>query len=241
MISAIAHQWRQPINVLGLYIQSVFSDFESGDISKESLAEFKNDSLDLIKHMSETIDDFRGFFRPDKEIVGFDVADEIVGIVKLIDAQLAMRHINVDITCECRESNGCKKNLISEGLCSCGLTKIKGYPGEFKQALVNIIYNAVDAITENIQKGNVDSGQIDIQLKAEKNNICIYIYDNGTGISEDIKSKKIFDPYYTTKPEGKGTGIGLYMTKLVIEEHMKGSIMAENTDRGACMVIQFPS
>ncbi len=64
MISAIAHQWRQPINVLGLYIQSVFSDFESGgDISKESLAEFKNDSLDLIKHMSETIDDFRGFFQ----------------------------------------------------------------------------------------------------------------------------------------------------------------------------------
>ncbi|PLX68917.1 MAG: hypothetical protein C0603_04315 [Denitrovibrio sp.] len=239
MISAIAHQWRQPINALGLYIQSLVSDFESDTVTKSDIADFRDDTLGLIKHMSQTIDDFRNFFKPDKNKTEFNIMKEISSVIKLIDAQLAMKNIKIKLSCECRECEMCA-DFMDDEFCESGYTKIYAYLGEFKQALVNIIYNSVDSIGDQMSDGKIQTGMIDIKLKAEEDNICLYIYDNGTGIPDNILSK-IFDPYYTTKPEGKGTGIGLYMTKLVIEEHMKGKILASNTSEGACIVIQLPS
>ena len=238
MINAIAHQWRQPINVLGLYTQSIYDSFIGGSLTKQDMESFMSDTLSMILHMSKTIDDFRDFFKPDKEKVSFSVVQEIINLLNLIDAQLAVRNVDVNVVC----SAGGKKEKVELGKkyqCFLGDADIEGYPGEFKQAVINIINNAVDSIQERMEQDEGERGEIYILVETLNKDIKIRISDNGTGIPKDIISK-IYDPYFSTKGEGKGTGIGLYMTKLVIEKHMGGAIKAGNTRTGAFMELRFP-
>ena len=203
MIGAIAHQWRQPLNALGLNIQMLEDMVEDNECTEENIQKFIERNMETIQFMSQTIDDFRNFFRKDKEIVEFDIKEGIENTLKLQNAQLNDHNIEV-IT---------KLTPIS----------IKGYKNEFMQIILNIISNAKDSILEKREKENSNfTGKISIENKIDDNKVIIEISDNGLGIPDELK-ERIFEPYFTTKEEGKGTGIGLYMVKEMVER-MNGKI-----------------
>jgi len=201
--------------------------------------EFHDVTENLIQHLSSTIDDFKDFCKPDSNPVEFEVVKELSRIFALIESQLTMHNIKTEIRCTCPH----RSTVITVGkteMCAHDHTRVMGYPGEFKQAMLNIIYNAVDSMDETIAKGLVPCGELKLDISADSNNIKVVCSDNGTGINEDV-IENIFDPYFTTKEEGKGTGVGLYMTKLVIEKHMNGQINAgNNKGMGAVFEISFP-
>lgn len=239
MINAIAHQWRQPLNSLGLMVQDVSDAFESNAIDADYIRDFEERAFSLVSHMSETIDQFRNFFMTSKEKEEFDLLGTVSEVFGLINAQLHMKDIKYVIICE---KNGSKKVFHefkdSRSFIKCN-TVLQGYVGEFKQALLNLIYNSVDAISEKQKDGKDYKGEIHIRMKTDKDNVSIRISDNGGGINKDAMPK-IFEPFFSTKISSKGTGIGLYMTKLIIEKHFGGTITASNIDDGAQFEITLP-
>jgi len=240
MISAIAHQWRQPINALGLYAQEVVFLYKQKMLDDELINDFENNVMDLIKHLSNTINDFLSFFKHEKEKREFEVIDEILHLSRLILIQLNSRDIEINLSCKCDSNSFKSSNLVEEPSCDLNKTATYGFLGEFKQAIINIIYNSADAIEYARKTSNNFKGKIDIKLSKEKNNIIIIISDNGTGIPDNV-IKKIFNPYFTTKKEDHGTGIGLYMSKIVIEQHMNGKLAAFNNEKkGASFKITLP-
>jgi signal transduction histidine kinase len=163
--------------------------------------------------MSSTIDDFRNFFKSDKKIEIFNINKTINEMISITDISLNKNNININVLHD-------KKYLI------------KGYKSEFGQAILNILNNAKDALIQN----NIINKKITIKIYDINNNVHIDISDNAGGIEENI-IKNIFDPYFSTKKEKNGTGLGLYMSKLIIEEHMNGSIKVTNKDNGAIFSI----
>ncbi|GAB6044842.1 hypothetical protein JCM11957_04400 [Caminibacter profundus] len=215
MIGAIAHQWRQPLNALAINIQLLEDLQEEGKLDKKTLKEFIEKNMQTIQFMSNTIDDFRSFFRKDKEKVEFDIKEAIEKTLNLQKAQL--KNYNIEVLAELKP------------------IKIKGYKNEFMQVILNIISNAKDAIEEKRKKIGNFQGKIKIKTRKDNDKIFIEIEDNGGGIPKEIK-ERIFEPYFTTKEEGKGTGMGLYMVKEIIER-MNGKIEIENTSKGAKFII----
>ena len=210
MIGNIAHQWRQPLSqVSGLFVD-IESAYMYKELNKEYLQNRVNEANDLIEYMSKTIDDFRNFFNPNAKKELFSLKDSMRDTAKIIQSTLDYHHISLQI------------NL-------CDDIELYAYRNEYSQAILNIISNAKDILIEKKIKDPI----IKIYLE-NKNVLCIE--DNAGGIDESI-IKKIFDPYFTTKFE-YGTGIGLYMTQLIIENKMNGSITAENTNKGALFKIK---
>ncbi len=234
MINAIAHQWRQPINSVGLYIQLVYESFKDNSLDEVMLENFKMDSMKLIQHMSKTIDDFRSFFNPRSEETSFEVIKAVIDTVSLVEAQLKNVSIDFTITCRCRERDFEACNNLLRPPCELPETLVSGFSSEFRQVLMNIVQNAKDVLAD--KHGNK---KILVTVSALDENVTISISDNGGGVPETIKHK-IFDPYFTTKPEGKGTGIGLYMSRMIIEEHMGGKLSVRNNEEGAVFVIVLP-
>lgn len=216
MIDSIAHQWRQPLNGLGLIVQGLRHISNNGMLHEEMLLEIENEIMQKISYMSQTIDDFSSFFRISKKKELFDIFNCIEDAIRLIDMQLKSNNIEVKITL----ANETPKNII-------------GFPNEFKQVIMNIIHNAMTAIIRSNQKRGVIL--IDLFLN-DNNNIFISISDNGGGIDE-INLEKIFDPYFTTRENG--SGIGLYMSKVIIEHHMQGYLNVQNYNNGAKFCIEL--
>ncbi|MBF0274610.1 MAG: sensor histidine kinase [Nitrospinae bacterium] len=218
MIGAIAHQWRQPLNCLGLSIQNLEYSYEYGELTKESIAKMVKESMEMIEHMSSTIDDFRNFFKPSKEKVPF-VPDQIIEeTIKLSRAQLNAHFIELIYQ---------KETEVED--------TITGYPNELKQVLLNLISNASEAIIaneQNKQKESSHKGSIKITNSIENENIIIEVEDSGGGIDEK-NINKVFEPYFSTKEATQGTGIGLYMSKTIIEQHMLGQLTVRNGKDGA--------
>ena len=216
MIGNIAHQWRQPLNALSLVLQNINFAYEMDDLSEE----FMNKSMDkanlLTNTMSKTIDDFRNFFKPNKQEVEFFVSDAIKNAISLIESTFEHHNISVESKIE-DDAN------------------IKGFPNEFSQVILNILNNAKDAIIEN----KIISGKVLIDVEKVEDNAVISIIDNAGGIPNNIV-EKVFNPYFTTKEEGKGTGIGLYMSKTIIETNMNGKLLVENLENGAKFTIIIP-
>jgi len=217
MISSIAHQWRQPLNALSLTIANLNDAYEFKKLDDEKMDKFTEKSQRLIQKMSATIDDFRNFFLPDKEKKHFSPGKVIGETIDLIDASLKYYGIEVHLEISCEE-------------------EIDGFSGEFSQAMLNIMGNARDALIEI----SPENPWIAIALHSQEKEIIITVSDNAGGIPEKILPK-IFDPYFTTKEQGKGTGIGLYMTKMILVDHMCGKITVHNTAEGAQFVITLPS
>jgi PAS domain S-box-containing protein len=241
LINAIAHQWRQPINALILYIQDIIDTYEAGELDKDYIKSFESVSKDLVIHMSKTIDDFRTFFAPNKKPQRFNITGEIVKLSQLLRIQLYERKVSCRIFCACDGQQSDCTDGVEPHDCPSKRMEVYGFLDEFKQALINIIYNAVDSIEDNIARGNITKGLIRFDIENKVGSITIKVTDNGTGISEENLSK-VFDPYYTTKEEGKGTGIGLYMAKMVIERHNGGKItVANGEERGAVFEISIPT
>lgn len=233
MINAIAHQWRQPINSIGLYNQLMYQSVKDGSINDEFLEEFKDDSVKIVQHMSKTIDDFRSFFNPRTDETKFEVIKAVTETISLVDAQIKSSDITLTVSCKCQNKNFEVCDNIVYPPCKHPETLVYGYISEFKQVMMNVIQNAKDAVLFRDK-----DRKIDIAIESKARIITVKVKDNGGGIPNEV-IQKIFDPYFTTKSEGKGTGIGLYMSKLIIEEHMNGSIMAKNNDYGATMTISL--
>jgi signal transduction histidine kinase len=210
MIGSIAHQWRQPLNALNINIQNLDDDFEDGVIDRDFIDKFIVKNREIISFMSQTIDDFRNFFRIDKEKRTFSILESIKSVINIQSAMLKNHNIQLEILGEDFE--------------------VFGFHSEFQQVILNIINNAKDQIAQKLQK----DGKITISMKNNK----IYIQDNGGGIPSD-KLTRVFEPYFTTKEEGKGTGMGLYISKLIIEKNMNGKLNVENNEDGALFVIEF--
>ncbi|WP_457593807.1 ATP-binding protein [Hydrogenimonas sp.] len=216
MIGNIAHQWRQPLNALGLVLQNIQLAYETGRMDREYLDKATLKGMRLIESMSHTIDDFRNFFKPNKSKEMFSVSDAINAALELVDS--SFRNHDISVETDVRED-----------------LKANGYPSEFSQVLLNVLNNAKDALIEN----GVKNRKIGIKAFAKEENIVIEIEDNAGGIENEI-IEKIFDPYFTTKDEGKGTGLGLYMSKMIMQRSMHGQIDAQNTPAGAKFVITIP-
>ncbi len=214
MIGVIAHQWRQPLNAVALIIQDIKDAYDFGELNKEYLSNSIRTAIEQIQFMSETIDDFRNFFRQDKQKEVFDVKACVAWVLSMLSAQLRTNNISYRITC-CENKKVFEnfKNLSEISLC--GAFMIEAYPNEVKQVFLNLIDNAKDAILERREReggsGNYE-GLINIELEKHEDRVIIKISDNGVGISEEIRDK-IFDPYFTTKEPGKSTGIGLVYIK----------------------------
>jgi|GEM_PF-1690433 len=209
MISNIAHQWRNPLNNVALIIQSVQVEYDSGTLTSEDIHRDINEALEVLLQMSRTIDDFRNFFRPDKEKRGFLISDAVNRAMSLVSATLKSCNIQVEI--------------ITDD----DVTAI-GFQNEYSQVLLNIISNSCDACIEH----SVADPRIFIRITQENERSVLYIRDNCGGIPDDVISK-IFDPYFTTRGPDKGTGIGLYMSKMIIEQNMGGHLTANNVAGGA--------
>jgi signal transduction histidine kinase len=212
MIGAIAHQWSQPLNVLAINIQNLYDDAEDGKIDEKYAVKFIENNMNVIDFMSKTIDDFRNFFKIDKTKSDFSVRKSVEDMLKIQSAQLKNHFIDVSIKGD---------DFV-----------VNGYESEFKQVILNIINNAKDAILEN----KLENGKIEIEI--DDKNRKISIKDNASGIPEDVIDR-IFEPYFTTKEQGKGTGIGLYMSKMIVEKNMGGKIWVTNEDNGAKFTIEF--
>lgn len=209
MIGNIAHQWRQPLNNLGLLVQQAPLFYEMGEVNKEFLEQNAKKAMEYIQHMSSTIDDFRNFFKPDKEKVLFKVHEEVVKTLSLMEASFKAHDIGIEV--EAPED-----------------PVIIGYPNEFSQVLLNILINARDVLTER----EIIKPRIRISVGTERNRAIVTISDNAGGIAEDIIGK-IFDPYFSTKGPQRGTGVGLFMSKNIIEKNMGGALTVRNIDEGA--------
>jgi len=236
MISAIAHQWRQPLNSLALLIQDMKESYEFDEMNMEMMEGFEKEGLDLIQHMANTIDDFRSFFSPTSKSKDFAVIDALVEILKLVETQLSGKKINIVLKCHCCDGSFHCEEGIRKPPKACASTIIHGPQGELKQMMVNLVYNAADAIKEIQEKQPDYIGQIEIFVIVEKDSLKIEITDNGTGIKKEAL-ERLFEPYFTTKGDEKGTGLGLHMAKLILEKHFKGSIIARNNDVGCTFTI----
>jgi PAS domain S-box-containing protein len=209
MINNIAHQWRQPLNTLGLLIQGLPLFYDSDEFSKEYLKKNTDQCMELIQHMSRTIDDFKNFFKPDKKAVTFNVNQVIENTISLIEESFKAEKIGIDYHKQ-------------------GDLNLTGFPNEYSQVLLNILMNARDVLTEN----KVVDALISIRMFTEGGKSVITITDNGGGIPDKIIDK-LFEPYFTTKGPDKGTGIGLFMSKTIIEKNMGGMLTVLNTGKGA--------
>ena len=217
VVSMIAHQWRQPLNNLSLVMQLLISQYKRGTLDDNALEYFKVNSQKQIDQMSNTIDDFRDFFKVENETSIFDLKETISNILEMIEPIFKNHHINIHFHYDQEERYS-----------------VDGYANALSQAIINIVNNAKDALNER----DIKDKRIDIWLKKEEKRITIRIKDNAGGIDEDILGK-IFDPYFSTKKERNGTGLGLYMSRTIIEEKMAGSIVVTNQDNGAEFVIDL--
>ena len=167
--------------------------------------------------MSKTIDDFRNFFKPDKQKERFTVLESVQFATNLINTVLSMQNITLN------------QSISEENMF------VYGYPHEFSQVVLNLINNSKDALLDK----EIKHPYINLEVGIQNGYIAVKISDNGGGIDENIIDK-VFDPYFTTKDKTKGTGLGLYMSKMIVEQNMNGMISVTNTNEGVEFVIQLP-
>ena len=218
MIGMIAHQWKQPLSSINIITANLQADQElDGVVSNDTLTESIFDIRENIKFMDDTIQDFREFFKSDKDKSSIFLEETIDKTLKIIGGSLKKHNITVDY-------NSChfeKQNNV--------------FANEITQVVLNIIKNGMDVITEN----KIKDGYIKIS-GLEKDNIqTITIEDNGGGINKDILNN-IFKSGFTTKDKSNGSGLGLYMSKIIIEEHCNGKLEVKNGSKGAIFSISLP-
>ncbi|MEN6586071.1 MAG: PAS domain-containing protein [Sulfuricella sp.] len=214
MIHNIAHQWRQPLNALSVLLANIKDDYDYHELTAESLEEATTRARKLLQRMSTTIDDFRDFFRPDHEPGEFELGQSVEDALFVIEASLANNNIRV-------ERNIAQKIVVY------------GFSNQFVQVLLNLLSNAKEALSQ----GHKPDALIRIGATQSGEEAVITIEDNGGGIAADILPK-IFEPYFTTKEQG--SGIGLYMSKMIIERNFNGKIEAVNAGQGALITITLP-
>ena len=215
IFSSIAHQWKNPLVEIATIAQEhVYTCKDQGD---EKDNQYVHDIMVQVRYMTDTINDFQKFIMPSSAKTVFDVSEAIETMMKIISHTIKYNYIDVSI----QKENA--KNLM-----------VKGYKNEFMQTLLNIVNNAKEQIKEAREHKRIKRGLIAIKIYNVGKKICIDIEDNAGGISLE-QFPKIFEAYFTTKEQGHG--IGLYMSKLIIEDKMNGKIRVSNGKEGACFTI----
>ncbi len=217
MIRDIAHHWRQPLTAIGMLIHNIKDSYEFGELTKEEMDNMVDRSTEQLQQMSKTIDNFRSFFKPTDTKTNFDPNAIIAQSIYMIDAQIKAAFIDV-VVLEAKD----------------GLPKPYGYQNDYKQALLHVLKNSMEAIIAHHKKG-----RIEITLDYDDKTLYTKIRDNGGGIDESAK-EKVFNPYFSTKGYAAGVGLGLYMSKIVIERNMDGKIYFNNIPDGVEFVIELP-
>ncbi len=209
MMDAVAHQWKQPLNVISMLTDILLSDYSDGDVDEAYLEEYRTTLWKQLDHLLNTLDEFRSFFRPDKEKAAFNLAKAIDTVLLLIKDEFMGKAITFKIDGD--------DSIV-----------LYGVENEFKHIILNILNNAKDAFIEN----ETDSRMIKISFYKKEGKVMIEICDNAGGIPEAVIDD-IFKANVTTKAEGKGTGIGLYMSAQIAEK-MEASLEVRNKAHGAC-------
>ena len=215
MISMIAHQWRQPLTAISATAISIKMKTELNKLEKDKLLTQVTKIYEYVQYLSVTIDDFRDFFKPNKNKVETNYCDIIKGVLSIVEVSIENQNIE----------------LILEATCK---SKFYIYDNELKQVVLNIIKNAEDALLDN----EVENPYIKIKTFRDNGNYVLEVSDNAGGVPENI-IEQVFDPYFSTKIKKDGTGLGLYMSKIIIEEHCNGKLSVRNSDVGAVFRIEL--
>ena len=216
MIAMIAHQWRQPLTVIAMEANNIKLDIALGEeIPTEELEEMANTISEQTQQLSQTIDDFRNFFKPNQEKKQTTVGSVLEGTLKIVGKSL--ENNNIAVTIENKSE-----------------TEFLTYSNQLLQVFLNLLGNAKDILLDK----EVSDAKITIKINETQDSIITTICDNGGGIPEDA-IKRLGEPYFTTK-EKNGTGLGLYMSITIVAKHLNGSLTWENRDEGACFIVTLP-
>ena len=216
MISNIAHQWRQPLSELSSILMYIKFKQSIKALDENTMNQKIQEADKVLDFMSHTIDDFRNFFMPKKEKEEFLLYKVVDIVINIVSSTLKNYDIKLEIQID--------KEII-----------LKTYLNEYEQVLLNIINNAKDVLIEK----KIKNPCISIKAYEEENSVVLTIEDNGGGVLVEPKGK-IFEPYFTTKEHSNGTGIGLYMSKIIIDKNMKGKLRVRNTNEGAKFIVSIP-
>lgn len=215
MISMIAHQWRQPLTGMSMTVENLKLDIELEDIEPDRWEKSLNIVSEQINYLSNTITDFTNFFKPKQQTQTFELHKFIQDSLNIIGSSLKSHGINII-------------NKFDNDI------KLTTHKNDLTQIVLNIVNNAKDAYVLN----NLDNRDVTIHTYTKASFVCISIKDNAGGIPEDI-IEKIFDPYFSTKDEKNGTGLGLYMSKMIIEDHLNGELDVHVVDNSTEFVIKL--
>ena len=213
MISMIAHQWRQPLTELSGILMELETATRFKKVNEKHILSSIERSDKMIEFMSNTIDDFRNFYKPDKQKENFFVLDSCQKAINLINASLEENKIELNV------------EVLHD-------REIYGYPTEYSQVILNLISNARDILVEK----QIEKPKINLCITSRGVLSIVEVSDNAGGIKEQ-NTELIFDPYFSTKDSSKGTGLGLYIAKLIIERNMGGELSVSNNDEGAVFKI----
>ena len=220
MIGNISHQWRQPLSAISTAASGIKMGKEFGTLSDEEFLKMNNGIVEQTKYLSQTIDTFRSFIKEKKEVKNVILQDRITMALNIVSASLKDHFIEL-------------VDNIDYG------TKIpiRTVVGELDQVIINIVNNAKDQLKPKANAG--DDAWVKIELERQDKKLILSIEDNGGGIPDDVLPK-IFDPYFTTKDDAHGTGLGLSMSKRIITESLNGTLYVKNTENGAKFFIELP-
>lgn len=213
MTGNIAHQWRQPLNAVSLIVQDLAMQENAGSLNKEHLQESFARIDDLARHMSQTINDFRELYQPDKEKTPFSPREKVRQSLALVEGTLREQGIAVSVSAG--------EEILA-----------LGFPNQFAQVVLNLLNNSRDALIER----KVPDPTIWIEISNNETSLLVTVKDNAGGIPADIMHR-VFEPYFTTRIEG--TGIGLYMSKTIIEQNMSGRLTVRNEQEGAIFILEL--
>lgn len=218
MLGAIIHQWKQPLNSISIEVQDIKYAYSYGELNDEKIDEIVSKIMGIIGFMIKTADDFRNFYKPSKERKDFHIIEEIESVSNLLSRQLQNMNIKLCI-------NGDKSLTVN------------GCAGEFKQVILNLLNNSKEAFESG---GKEEGKEIDINVFSVEGKTVLTVIDNAGGISPELLKEGLFEQFSSTKGES-GTGIGLAISKTIIEEHMGGKISVKNVNGGAEFTIELPT
>ena len=213
MIDNIAHQWRQPLMKINAIVLNTDRSIELKKYDEKYLQDRLNDISQAVYHMSNTIDTFREFLNPHKTKESFEISQSVEKSFKVLNTLLVDIEVNIN-----------QKEIY-----------INAYESEFMQVLISILSNSIDIFKER----NMEKKNININIYENDINYFISIKDSAGGIKEDIIDK-IFEPYFTTKHKSGGTGMGLYISKLIMQSSFKGDIKVKNENNGVNFILEIP-
>ena len=216
MLGNIAHQWRQPLMELSSIIMSMEAKVKlTGEVSNEEIIDTAERSSIILKYMSSTIDDFRDFFVKDKAKIIFKMSDQIKRSINMLHNTLDNKNIKVDIIIKANP-------------------QIYGYKNEYSQVLMNLISNAKDVLVER----KIHNPKIVVKIYQDEEYCITEVSDNAGGVKVEPITK-VFESFFTFEKKD-GTGIGLFMSKLIVEKNMDGKLEVHNNEDGACFTIKIP-